>query len=159
MSLIFPGAPTDEPRWRSLAQLLDRGRDEGVYSAAVALVGLQGELRWQGVTGRVSRDPASPPATPDTIFDLASLTKPLATTLALMLLEARGLVSPRDHAGGSPDSPLAPPGQALPDLKEPPGAPVGPAGPAPLSPDSGGGPRSRAPPASAPLGRGGTPGV
>ncbi len=86
MSLISPGAPTDGPGWRSLAQLLDRGRDEGVYSAAVALVGLQGDLHWQGVTGRVSRNPASPPATPGTIFDLASLTKPLATTLALMLL-------------------------------------------------------------------------
>lgn len=93
MSQFYSGAPTDEPRWRSLAQLLDRGRDQGIYSAAVALVGLQGELHWQGVTGRVSRDPASPEATPDTIFDLASLTKPLATTLALMLLEARGLVS------------------------------------------------------------------
>jgi serine-type D-Ala-D-Ala carboxypeptidase len=82
--------PQVEPKWPSLQELLEEGRDQGVYSAAVALVGLKGELRWQGTAGRVSRDPESPPAT---IFDLASLTKPLATTLALMLLQARGLLS------------------------------------------------------------------
>jgi CubicO group peptidase (beta-lactamase class C family) len=81
------------PPWLSLAQLLEEGRDQGVYSAAVALVGKNGELLWQGAAGRASRDPESPPVTLDTIFDLASLTKPLATTLALMLLADRGLLS------------------------------------------------------------------
>ena len=81
------------PQRRILEQLLEEGRDQGVYSAAVALVGLKGDLLWQAATGRVSRDPDSPPATPATIFDLASLTKPLATTMALMLLEARGRLS------------------------------------------------------------------
>ena len=109
MLVVSPDAPTDGPRWRSLAQLLDQGRDEGVYSAAVALVGLRGELHWQGVTGRVNRDPASPPATPDTIFDLASLTKPLATTLALMLLEARGLVTLEASLGEALPVPWLPP--------------------------------------------------
>jgi CubicO group peptidase (beta-lactamase class C family) len=52
-------------------------------------MGLKGELLWQGAAGRLSRDPESPPVTRDTIFDLASLTKPLAITLALMLLSAR----------------------------------------------------------------------
>ena len=85
------------------------GGSEGVYSAAVALVGLQGELHWQGAAGRVSRDPASPPATPDTIFDLASLTKPLATTLALMLLESRGLVSLETTLGEVLTAPWLPP--------------------------------------------------
>jgi len=56
----------------------------------VALVGFKGELLWQGVAGRLRRDPESPPVTLNTVFDLASLTKPLATTLALMLLSARG---------------------------------------------------------------------
>ena len=109
MSLIFSGAPTDARRWRTLAQLLDRGRDQGVFTAAVALVGRQGELHWQGVTGRVRRDPASPPVTPDTIFDLASLTKPLATTLALMLLESRGLVQLETTLGEILTAPWLPP--------------------------------------------------
>ena len=61
------------PQRRILEQLLEEGRDQGVYSVAVALVGLKGDLLWQVATGRVSRDPDSPPATPATIFDLASL--------------------------------------------------------------------------------------
>jgi CubicO group peptidase (beta-lactamase class C family) len=81
------------PPWRSLEKLLEAGRDQGVYTAAVALVGRNGELLWQGAAGRTSRDPESPPVTPDTVFDLASLTKPLATALALMLLEARGFLN------------------------------------------------------------------
>ena len=109
MSLIFPGPPIDALRWRTLAQLLDQGRDQGVFTAAVALVGLRGELHWQGVTGRVSRDPASPLATLGTIFDLASLTKPLATTLALMLLEARDLVHLETTLGEVLTAPWLPP--------------------------------------------------
>jgi CubicO group peptidase (beta-lactamase class C family) len=83
----------NDPMWHSLTQLLERGRDQGIYSAAVALVGRHGELLWQGATGQTSRDQESPPVTLDTIFDLASLTKPLATTLALMLLADQGLLS------------------------------------------------------------------
>jgi CubicO group peptidase (beta-lactamase class C family) len=81
------------PPWKSLAQLLEAGRDQGVYSAAVALVGRKGELLWQGAAGRANRDPESPPVTIDTVFDLASLTKPLATALALMLLAHRSFLS------------------------------------------------------------------
>jgi len=58
----------------------------------VALVGRNGELFWQAAAGRASRDRKSPPVTLDTIFDLASLTKPLAATLAVMLLADRGLL-------------------------------------------------------------------
>jgi CubicO group peptidase (beta-lactamase class C family) len=77
-------------RWASLQQLLNDGVRRGVYTGAVALVGLQGEMRWQGVAGTISREPGAPAVTPDTVFDLASLTKPLATTLALMVLADRG---------------------------------------------------------------------
>jgi CubicO group peptidase (beta-lactamase class C family) len=77
-------------RWAPLQELLEAGCTQGVYTAAVALVGLQAELRWEGVAGRVSREPQAASTTRDTVFDLASLTKPLATALALMLLAARG---------------------------------------------------------------------
>uniref|UniRef100_A0A7C3V4Y6 Class A beta-lactamase-related serine hydrolase n=1 Tax=Desulfobacca acetoxidans TaxID=60893 RepID=A0A7C3V4Y6_9BACT len=86
-------SPLVERPWRRLANLLEEGREQGVYTGAVALVGLEGKLLWQGAAGRTSLDPTRPPVTPDTIFDLASLTKPLATTLALMLLADRGRIS------------------------------------------------------------------
>ncbi|MGA8573862.1 MAG: serine hydrolase domain-containing protein [Desulfobaccales bacterium] len=69
-----------------LTRLLEDGLSGGIYTAAVALAGVAGELRWQAAMGRVSRDPEAQAVGPDTVFDLASLTKPLATALALLLL-------------------------------------------------------------------------
>jgi serine-type D-Ala-D-Ala carboxypeptidase len=74
----------------SLGQLLEDGREQGVYTAAVALVGVKGELHWEGAAGVLSRDPSAAAVTQATVFDLASLTKPLATALALMVLVDRG---------------------------------------------------------------------
>ena len=86
-------------RWLPLRQLLEDGLARGVYTAAVACVGWQGELRWQAAVGRVSRDPAALPTTLDTSFDLASLTKPLATALALMVLTEAGRLAPDASLG------------------------------------------------------------
>jgi CubicO group peptidase (beta-lactamase class C family) len=77
-------------RFAALDEILAEGVQEGVYTAAVALAGLKGELLWQGAAGRVSRSADSAAVTLDTVFDLASLTKPLATALAFMLLADRG---------------------------------------------------------------------
>jgi serine-type D-Ala-D-Ala carboxypeptidase len=86
-------------RWAPLQQLLEAGASQGVFTAAVALVGFKGELRWAGAAGALSRDPGAAAATPDTVFDLASLTKPLATTLALMVLADRGQLDPAAPLG------------------------------------------------------------
>lgn len=79
-----------QPRWQPLQNLLGEGRSQGVYTAAVAMTGLKGEPLWQGAVGQVRAEAGSPPTYLDTLFDLASLTKPLATALALMLLTDRG---------------------------------------------------------------------
>ncbi|MCK9378356.1 MAG: beta-lactamase family protein [Syntrophobacterales bacterium] len=80
-------------RWTALQVLLETGVSQGVYTAAVALVGLEGNLLWEGAAGRLSRDPSAAAVSADTVFDLASLTKPLATTLALIVLAAQGKFS------------------------------------------------------------------
>jgi CubicO group peptidase (beta-lactamase class C family) len=51
-----------------------------------------------GVAGRLTRDPASPLATADTVFDLASLTKPV-TALALARLERAGVLARAELLG------------------------------------------------------------
>jgi serine-type D-Ala-D-Ala carboxypeptidase len=96
-------------RWAPLQQLLEAGVSQGVYTAAVALVGVEGELRWQGAAGFLSRDPAAAAATLDTVFDLASLTKPLATTLALMGLACRGQLDAASSLGEVLPAPWLPP--------------------------------------------------
>ncbi len=82
-----------------LTQLLEDGLTGGIYTAAVALAGVGGELRWQAAVGRVSRDPEAQAATAATVFDLASLTKPLATALALLLLMDDGRLAPAATLG------------------------------------------------------------
>ena len=44
-------------RWAPLQKLLEAGVSQGVFTAAAALAGLKGELRWQGAAGTLSRDP------------------------------------------------------------------------------------------------------
>jgi CubicO group peptidase (beta-lactamase class C family) len=82
-----------------LTRLLEDGLTGGIYTAAVALAGVGGELRWQAAVGRLSRDPGARAANPATVFDLASLTKPLATTLALLLLMDDGRLTPAATLG------------------------------------------------------------
>ncbi|MCL6620739.1 MAG: beta-lactamase family protein [Syntrophobacterales bacterium] len=84
-----------EQGWREVEALLEAGVGE-LYTAAAAVVGVAGEVRWQGAAGRLSREPDSPSASLDTVFDLASLTKPLATALAVLLLAQADRVSLRE---------------------------------------------------------------
>jgi serine-type D-Ala-D-Ala carboxypeptidase len=72
--------------------LLRRAIDSRLAPAAVAEVGDSRGMRWREAFGRLTFDAAAAAATPDTIFDLASLTKPLATTgIALRLVDSGAL--------------------------------------------------------------------
>jgi CubicO group peptidase (beta-lactamase class C family) len=60
-----------------------------VFPGACAEVGSSDARRWNGCIGALGYDADSPPVTDATIYDLASLTKPLATaTVAMRLVEA-----------------------------------------------------------------------
>jgi serine-type D-Ala-D-Ala carboxypeptidase len=65
---------------------------DGVFPGAVLAVRLSGKIRCLAVSGRLSSDPTSEPVQVSTIYDLASLTKPLVTvTSVLLLIHARQL--------------------------------------------------------------------
>ena len=65
----------------------------GHVPGAVVIVGRQGRVVYRKAFGARALLPARAPMTPDTIFDLASLTKPIATTSMAMLLFGRGQLS------------------------------------------------------------------
>ena len=59
---------------------------------AVVLVGRQGKVVWRHAYGNRAIEPQTEPMTADTIFDLASLTKVVATAASVMILVERGQV-------------------------------------------------------------------
>jgi CubicO group peptidase (beta-lactamase class C family) len=69
-----------------LTDLLEKGVMEGVYPGAVLLVAQNGQISFLKEVGNLSIIPLILPMKRNTIFDLASLTKPLATTVAVMRL-------------------------------------------------------------------------
>lgn len=66
--------------------------DAGQIPGAVVLVGSGDQVLLYHAYGTRRGTPASGPVTVDTVFDIASLTKPLGTTLAVMSLVERGAI-------------------------------------------------------------------
>lgn len=64
--------------------------DDGAFPGAVLAVRLRGRLIYEGAVGRLSPQIPGEGVTIHTCYDLASLTKVLATTTALLLLMQRG---------------------------------------------------------------------
>lgn len=72
---------------------------EGVFPGAVLAVRLKGEMLHCVAVGRLSSDPPGGPVSVRTVYDLASLTKPLATATALLLLVDGGKVAVETRVG------------------------------------------------------------
>ena len=75
-------------RNRALDVIRD-GVSAGVFPGACAEAGSAEGARWRQAVGALSYEPDSPPVTASTVYDLASLTKPVAAaTVAMRLVEA-----------------------------------------------------------------------
>jgi CubicO group peptidase (beta-lactamase class C family) len=74
----------NKDREKKIAGFIEKGATEGVYPGAVLIIARGGEVVFFREAGYLSLIPEHIPMKKDTIFDLASLTKPLATTLAVM---------------------------------------------------------------------------
>lgn len=77
-------------------QLITAAVADCAFPAAVVEVGTSTEILWRGAAGHLTYDPDAPPARADTIFDLASLTKVIATTPLVMQQVERGTIAPDD---------------------------------------------------------------
>ena len=68
---------------QTISSLLNERIDAGDFPSAVYLVAERGQVPFADALGDAVREPDQVPATLDTIYDLASLTKPLITGSAL----------------------------------------------------------------------------
>jgi CubicO group peptidase (beta-lactamase class C family) len=81
----------------AVARELESAVQTGAFPGAVILVSRGGEVLYHAAFGSRALEPESAPMRPDTIFDLSSLTKALATTTAFMLLVREGKVQLGDR--------------------------------------------------------------
>ena len=84
--------PTHFEPQPNINALLDDRIAAGDFPSAVYLVAERGQLRFADARGDAVRDPSQHAATLETIYDLASLTKPLVTGLLTSLLIERGQI-------------------------------------------------------------------
>ncbi len=91
-------AEVDSPRFARIAQVANQEIAAGNTPGAVILVGHQGRVVYTKGFGLRTSVPHPQPMTTDTIFDLASLTKVVATTTAVMQLVDAGRLRLDDPA-------------------------------------------------------------
>ena len=101
LPLIGDGLPSKEPkavgmsasRLQSIDRLVSRGIKEGGYPGAAVVVGRKGAAVWEKGFGTLSWARTSGAVDPrETVYDLASLTKVVGTTTALMILFDEGRI-------------------------------------------------------------------
>ncbi len=93
-------APPQKISWESadmdpsmagrIDQAVERSLDEGNMAGCVVLIGLRAGIVFEKAYGLRSIEPEKEEMTTDTVFDMASLTKPVATATSVMILVERG---------------------------------------------------------------------
>ncbi|CAN5776022.1 serine hydrolase domain-containing protein [soil metagenome] len=76
-----------------IRRLLQEAVDDGQLPGVVALVRHGGQVQVHEAFGHAQTTPTRRPMRPDTVFDLASLTKPLAATAVTLALVDQGMVA------------------------------------------------------------------
>ncbi|HEV2705391.1 MAG TPA: exo-beta-N-acetylmuramidase NamZ domain-containing protein [Pyrinomonadaceae bacterium] len=83
-------------RLAAIDAAVGRAIERGETPGAVVLVARKGRIAWRKAYGSRALSPAREAMTTDTIFDVASLTKVVATTTSIMMLVERGQVRLND---------------------------------------------------------------
>jgi len=76
-----------------ISAVLQQGVTNKVFPGGVLLVRVQGDVLYHEAVGVKGKPPYDQPVTIHTIYDLASLTKPLATTTAILSLIQAGTIT------------------------------------------------------------------
>jgi CubicO group peptidase (beta-lactamase class C family) len=87
-----PAIAEQPDRFAAAVRVLQDSIAAGAFPGCAFGVFAQGQVLVTGAVGRFTYDASAPEVTPNTVFDVASLTKVLSTTAAAMLLHQRGLL-------------------------------------------------------------------
>ena len=93
-STVLAAEPYDR-----IAPLVEKAIADKQLPSAVVLVGQGDKVLYRKAFGFITYSPAAAVTTPDTVFDLASLTKPLVTTTLIMQLVEQGELRLTDPVG------------------------------------------------------------
>lgn len=104
LAVIPTGLPVASPRpkltaisrLKAIAPLVEQAIRKGETPGAVVLIGHDGKIVYRRAFGTRTRIPRDSPMTLNTMFDLASLTKVIATTPAIMQLFEEGKIRLND---------------------------------------------------------------
>ncbi|PYX47686.1 MAG: hypothetical protein DMG79_13415, partial [Acidobacteria bacterium] len=88
--------PATLARLSGVDSVIQQAISDGNLPGAVLVIGHDGAVIYRKAFGERALEPKREPMTPDTIFDLASLTKVIATTTSVMQLVERGKVRMND---------------------------------------------------------------
>jgi beta-N-acetylhexosaminidase len=109
--VLTPAPSAVEAKLKPAFTILDRAVSDGAFPGGVLAVGLHNQMVVHPF-GRLSYSAKSPAVNANTIYDLASLTKPIVTATAIMLLAADNQVDldapvsrylPHQQAGPNPE--------------------------------------------------------
>ena len=84
----------DSVRLSAIQEVVTEGLKRENMPGAVVLVGRRNGIAYYQAFGNRRVQPSTEPMLPDTVFDLASLTKPIATATSAMLLIEQGKLDP-----------------------------------------------------------------
>jgi uncharacterized protein YbbC (DUF1343 family)/CubicO group peptidase (beta-lactamase class C family) len=82
----------------AIPQVVEDAVRDGQTPGAVVLIGTRGQVVFRRGFGRTDHGPKSRPTSPDTLYDIASLTKVVATTPAILQLVEKGKIGLDDPA-------------------------------------------------------------
>ena len=90
------GTPPAPDRFAPLDAILQNAVDKGLMPGAVCIVGHNGLVAYRKAFGNRTVNPRPEPMTVDTVFDMASLTKVMATTGSIMRMVQMGQLKLND---------------------------------------------------------------
>jgi uncharacterized protein YbbC (DUF1343 family)/CubicO group peptidase (beta-lactamase class C family) len=93
---LSAGSATAQSSFSAIDQIVTQAVDEHQLPGAVVIVGHDGHVVFRRAYGMRSLEPTQERMTLDTIFDMASLTKPLTTATAIMQLYQQGKIGLND---------------------------------------------------------------